>query len=282
VAGKSTCSKPRWQRKAKRGTIIPIKRITKAIFATLGYDIVRSSYADDVRSSYSDDFDAFKQQRRLLSDVPSPVIFDVGAHRAETSRIYAELFPNAVIHALEPFPESFEALVRNTFHLPQVTAHPIGLAQANRDMELNANVFTPTNSLLETHELASEVWGMGLLDTQARVVCKFMTLDAFLAENHINHVNLLKLDVQGAEYKVFEGGKNAFAEGMLDVIYMEIITLPTYKQQWQLAKYLEFLGDKDFQLHGIYNLSCISGQLRQIDAIFVRNGFTSPIPLKHA
>src|ERR1700680_4208775 len=57
VAGKSTCSKPRWQRKAKRGMIIPIKRITKAIFATLGYDIVRSSY--------SDDFDAFKQQRRL-------------------------------------------------------------------------------------------------------------------------------------------------------------------------------------------------------------------------
>jgi FkbM family methyltransferase len=95
-------------------------------------------------------------------------------------------------------------------------------------MELNANVFTPTNSLLETHELASEVWGMGLLDTQARIVCKFMTLDALLAENHINHVNLLKLDVQGAEYKVFEGGKNAFAKGMLDVIYMDIITLPTY------------------------------------------------------
>jgi hypothetical protein len=136
--------------------------------------------------------------------------------------------------------------------------------------------------LLETHELASEVWGMGLLDTQARVVCKFMTLDAFLAENHINHVDLLKIDVQGAEYKVFEGGKNAFAKGVLDVIYMEIITLPTYKQQWQLTKYLEFLGDRDFTLYGIYNLSCVSGQLRQIDAIFVRNGFTSPIPLEHA
>jgi FkbM family methyltransferase len=242
-----------------------MKRIARSIAAKFGHRTAR-------KSPDPENFDAFAQQRRLLAAIPSPVIFDIGAHRGQTSVKYAAYVPNATIHAFEPFPESFAALVKNTAHLPQVTGHPIGLADIAGEMALNANAAAPTNSLLDTHRCADAAWGKGLLETRAKVSCRFSTVDACLAEYRIDRVDLLKLDVQGAEYKVLQGAANALADGRVDVIYMEIILVPTYERQWRLAEYLDFLEARNLKLYGVYNLSHAAGRLRQIDAIFVRDG----------
>jgi FkbM family methyltransferase len=227
----------------------------------LGYDIVKRHSLDDLNP--------FEQQRRLLTGVDLPVILDVGAHIGETSTAYAKLFPNARIHAFEPFPASFAALSQNTFKLSQVTAHPIGLAESPQAFEFNVNASAATNSLLETHEHAGRVWEPDLLKTRDRISCQFSTLDLFVAEKGIDRINVLKLDVQGAEYRVLKGGANTLGKGLVDIVYMEIITLPTYKEQWRLSEYLNFLEGFGMMLYSIYNLSHVSGQLRQVDAIFV-------------
>jgi FkbM family methyltransferase len=245
---------------------ISLKRPLKAIAASLGYDLVR-------RRPYSNDLDAFAQQHRILANLPSPIIFDVGAHNGETSKIYAELFPNAKIYAFEPYSESFEALARNTADLPQVTVHPLGLADAQQELLLNVNLSAATNSLLETDERAADAWGRGVCETYNRVPCRFTSLDAFLTDGGIPHVNLLKLDVQGAEFRVFLGAQGALNGGLIDVIYMEIIVMPTYRKQQRLSYYLNMLESNKMNLYGIYNLSYTSGQLRQIDAIFIRDGY---------
>ena len=107
------------------------------------------------------------------------------------------------------------------------------------------------------------------MDTRENIVCRFSTLDTFLAEMDIRRIDLLKLDVQGAEYRVLEGGANALVAGLIDVIYMELILMPTYKEQRSLAYYLQFLERNGMKLFGLYNLSHIRGRIRQLDAIFV-------------
>jgi hypothetical protein len=103
-----------------------VKRSAKKIIEKLGYEIRR-------QRSRPDDLDAFDQQHRLLADVVSPLILDVGAHWGETSARYAALFPNGKIHAFEPFPESFAILERNVAGLPQVSVHAMGLADVSRE-----------------------------------------------------------------------------------------------------------------------------------------------------
>jgi FkbM family methyltransferase len=239
-----------------------VKRSAKKIIAKLGYEIRR-------QRPRPDDLDAFDQQRRLLADVVSPLILDVGAHWGETSTRYAALFPNGKIHAFEPFPESFAILARNVANLPQVSVHAMGLAEVSRELMFNANSSSATNSLLETDVKGADVWGADLLETSSKISCRFTTLDAFLAASTIPRIDLLKLDVQGAEYRVLQGGACTFAAGAVDVVYMEIITLPTYQDQRRLTDYLEFFNNYNMQLYGIYNLSHCEGHLRQIDAIFV-------------
>jgi FkbM family methyltransferase len=244
-----------------------VKRSVKKIIAKLGYEIRR-------RRPTPDDLDAFDQQHRLLADIGSPLILDVGAHWGETTERYAALFPNGKIHAFEPFPESFAILARNVANLPRVSVHAMGFAEISQELMLNVNTSSATNSLLETHVWGTDVWGANLVETSGKISCTFTTLDLFLAESGIPHVDLLKLDVQGAEHSVLQGGACAFAAGAVDVVYMEIITLPTYKGQRRLADYLEFFERYRMQLYGIYDQSHCRGHLRQIDAIFVSEKYS--------
>ena len=246
-----------------------MKHSEKKIIAKLGYEIRR-------RRPKPDDLDAFDQQHQLLADVVSPLILDVGAHWGETSARYAELFPNAIIHAFEPFPKSFAVLVSNVADLPQLSVHPMGLAEISGEFLLNANTSSATNSLFETDIKGADVWGANLLETSSKITCKFTTLNGFLAKSTIPHIDLLKLDVQGAEYRVLQGGACAFAAAAVDVVYMEIITLPTYKGQRRIMDYLDFFDKYRMQLYGIYNELHCRGHPRQIDAIFVSEKYSWP------
>jgi FkbM family methyltransferase len=242
----------------------PLKSLVKAVTHGLGYEIVRRS----------NDQDAFEQQRRLLARVPHPIIFDVGAHIGETSRAYARLFPAAQIYAFEPFPDSYGKLVSNTKGLPQITTFALALAEEAGEAELYVNASSATNSLFETDPHGAMVWGNGPLETRQRIQCRATTIDKIVSETGLDGIHLLKIDAQGAEYKILQGAAGVLRAGLIDLLYMEIITMPTYRGQRSLAYYLEFLDKNQMTLFGIYNLSFIGGQIRQLDAIFVRSGTT--------
>jgi len=57
--------------------------------------------------------DSFCDQLTLVTPAEVRTIFDIGANIGQTSAVYANLFPEAVIYAFEPFPDPFEQLGRN-------------------------------------------------------------------------------------------------------------------------------------------------------------------------
>lgn len=67
------------------------------------------------------------------------------------------------------------------------------------------------------------------------------------------------------------GGTKVLTDGLVDVIFMETIIMPTYEGQSSIKEYLDLLQGYGMELYGYYNLSHISGPLRQLDALFVRN-----------
>jgi FkbM family methyltransferase len=233
-----------------------IVRLARGTLRPLGLSLVRAAP------------DAFLEQRRLI-DKEAITILDVGAHFGMVTGRYKELFPQATVYALEPFPESFLKLQKNTQGYGKV--HPINIGLTDRAglLPLHDNTLSATNSLLDPDEAAEETWGLGTVKSKGTVMCSFDTLDHFTAEKGIEFIDILKLDVQGLESRILDGAEACLASKRIGLIYSEIIIMPTYKGQkpfWEVLRRFDQCG---MVLHNIYDLSIVRGRLRQVDAIFI-------------
>jgi len=212
--------------------------------------------------------EAYDVQRRLVTN-PNPTIFDVGAHIGDVTRSYKRLFPDACIHSFEPFPESYEQLERAVSGMPSIHCHRLAISDSNGTMTLKANASAATNSLLAVDERASGYWGTGLLDTHAQIAIETVTLDSFCAQEGIDHIDILKLDVQGAEFAVLEGAGELLSAARISLVYMELILVPTYQGQKSFREYLELFEAKNYRLLDFYNPVRSDSRLLQVDLIFV-------------
>ena len=116
------------------------------------------------------------------------------------------------------------------------------------------------------------IWGKGLLETIGTVDVEMTTLDNFVDENNIKKIDILKMDVQGAEFMVLNGAKKTFEKGIVNMIYTEIIMLPTYEGQIPFDETIKLIRSFGFELYNFFNYNLTdAGQLRQVDAIFIKS-----------
>jgi FkbM family methyltransferase len=212
--------------------------------------------------------DPFFVTQKLVT-APAPVIFDVGAHEGETAARYRALFPGATIHSFEPFPESFRKLAQTYEGDARVVPHPAAVADSTGTAKLKVNRASVTNSLLPSDGRGDNYWGSGLLDTEGEVTVDTIALDDFCKEQRLEHVDVLKIDVQGAEYAVLAGARGLLERQAVDLVYMEIILAPSYVGQRKYHYYLTALDELGYQLFDLFNLGRHDGRLIQTDAIFV-------------
>jgi hypothetical protein len=79
----------------------------------------------------------------------------------------------------------------------------------------------------------------------------------------------LKIDVQGAEYRVLKGAEQSLRANRIRNIYMEIIIGETYAGQIQFGDYLNLMDSFGYRLHGFFNLEHgTERQLIQLDGLF--------------
>lgn len=76
-----------------------------------------------------------------------------------------------------------------------------------------------------------------------------VTLDSYLSKNQIKKVDLLKIDVEGAEELVFLGAKEALGKGLIKIICWETNFQPTFsKTRKDMANTLQSLGYSNFYI----------------------------------
>jgi FkbM family methyltransferase len=214
---------------------------------------------------------AFAAMQCLATGIKEPIIFDVGAHCGVVSKTFREMFPTSTIYSFEPFNESFEQLKANTVSDPRLNAFNFGLSDRAGVQSFHSNRSSATNSLLSTDKLGSQTWGPGLLDTQKIIQAQFKTIDSVVETLRIPRIDILKLDVQGAEHLVISGASAACSRGIIRLIYSEIITQPTYKDQKRFDEALAAFYNSGFDLYNIYNMThTVEGRLCQVDAIFTK------------
>jgi FkbM family methyltransferase len=225
-----------------------MKHFVNSVLSRLGYRISRIPFDEGM--------DALKIQKILLGSLGDKLtIFDVGAYKGETALMYKRLFPDSNIYCFEPFPESYKILQNNVTDFKNIFSYNKGLSYSRGKSKFHWNTSASTNSILPADKISSEIWGKSAPDTQKVIEIEVDTIDNFIAENALDFIDILKLDVQGSEYMVLDGAKNTIHNGKVRLIYMEIILMPTYLGQKYLDEYLLKLRLLGFRLFNFYNFS---------------------------
>lgn len=124
-------------------------------------------------------------------DFPEPpeTIVDCGANIGLSAVYFANKFPNATIIAIEPDSQNFEFLKKNT--TPYKNIHC--LQRAVWPTSVQMEVVDPGNGGWSLQTKASETGTM-----------KSITLDEVMQQFDFSTIDLLKIDIEGAEKELFE------------------------------------------------------------------------------
>jgi FkbM family methyltransferase len=170
------------------------------------------------------------------------IIFDVGANVGQTARTYRKLFPASQIWSFEPLPSTYESLCSS---LSDSRFHPVPLALSDQigNTILHIGTESITNSLLkrETH-------------TEKTVQVPTDTIDHFCQEHGIDMIDILKVDVEGAEGRVFKGAQRMFSRGSIRSVFVEVYFDPIYEGMPLMWDLHAQLSNFRFRLHGLYSL----------------------------
>ncbi len=212
--------------------------------------------------------DPFEQQRQFFLDTSSLTIFDVGAHVGEVTKKYRRMFPEAYIHAFEPYDRSYNAFKNLVTSDMNLTINQLALTDHTGTVILNVNRSSATNSLLQTDERGAYFWERDLLETYDHVFVDATTIDLYCHQHKIDRIDILKLDIQGAEMTALKGAKTLLEKGAITFIYTELLVAPTYKGQTVFHELVGYLKEYDLEMFNVYDMHYKQNQLIQLDAIF--------------
>ncbi len=237
-----------------------MKATLKRLFRRFGVDV-----------RHADKHDAVIMQKRLLAGTEVKTVFDVGAYHGEWTGTYRRLFPAAQIFAFEPFPES-RAIVEKTFQGESaVTVVAAALGDVPGERAFYANQAAATSSLLRVDARTdASLVSHELLTLRSELLVPVLTIDEFCQEHGIDRLNLLKIDVQGAETLVLRGAAKMLQRRAIDLIYTELQIMHHYEAQSYYFEVCDYLHRSGYDLYGFYNFAVSGvGRFGWADAIFV-------------
>jgi FkbM family methyltransferase len=196
------------------------------------------------------------------------VFFDVGANIGYYSVMAGKVNPKIKVYAFDPSPGPLAFLKENiTLNgLKNVFAQGIGLSDSKGEFSFHIP-YHSKYSYLKHNTLG----GSGHLShvranpTTFKLNIQTNTLDAFIIENKINELDLIKLDVEEAEHLVLAGSKSSierfrpiivcevFSSEMLVQIQEQIISLKYQSFIFENQKLREVVIDKNFTVEQIEN-----------------------------
>lgn len=201
-----------------------------------------------------------KSLDKIFDPNDSLTIFDIGTCEGEDTIRYLMKYPRAKVHSFEPVPGNFKIAKSNIEKYGfthSVRLNPIALSSETGEFDLfvssgeptdierepNWNYGNKSSSLLEPAKtLEVTPW----LEFENKISVKTETLENYCKHNSIKHIDLIHMDVQGAELMVLNGAGPMIKD--VSAIWLEVESVELYKNQ-PLKKDIEkFMKKNGFRL----------------------------------
>ncbi|MFO7828939.1 MAG: FkbM family methyltransferase [Bacteroidales bacterium] len=173
--------------------------------------------------------------KKLAKFNPS-IIIDGGANIGGYSLIVSQLLPSTLIYAFEPVKSTFEKLKENIHGNHNIIPIKKGFYKNNCIKEIN--IFPS-----DTHSSLFDIEGLPYESNEKQTI-ELISGDDFLKHNKIGEVDLLKLDIEGAEFDAILGFDEHIKNGKIKMIQFEYgyINISTKKLLIDFYNYFESKG----------------------------------------
>lgn len=142
-------------------------------------------------------------------DIPlssARVIVDGGANTGLSALYLVQKFKGATVYSIEPDKDNFEILVRNSAQTPSIV--PVHAALWNRDTSLrikSKNEYTWAYEVVENSgDKTESIPGL--------------TIAFLMKDFNLDHIDLLKLDIEGSEKEVFSSNYDSWLTRTRNII----------------------------------------------------------------
>ncbi len=151
-------------------------------------------------------------QKKIATFHPT-VMIDGGANIGNYSLLFRQYCPSCRIYAFEPVADTFTRLKDNVSNYKNIIPVKKGLYSENSTKEIRLFPSDTHSSLFDIQGIPYETTGVQTIE--------LVRGDDFLREQRIDRVDLLKLDLEGAEYDALVGFEEALKHKKIRAVQFE-------------------------------------------------------------
>lgn len=158
------------------------------------------------------------------------VVFDVGAYNGEWARQLHDKY-GCTIYAFEPNPHSFKKLCESSAGIESIHPMPYGLDAENSEQ------------LLRLKDQGSSVFNYIAAEADmGKAMAQFRTLPEVMTELGVERINLMKINIEGAEFPLLESmlgldQPRSGPDGQADELLSRIDCLQIQFHEWHPGAY---------------------------------------------
>jgi len=190
---------------------------------------------------------------RLLRDEQITHFLDIGANQGQFGRFVRSLGFAGPLHSYEPDPTNFVRLQQQAADDADWSCHnfAVGGSQASEQVLHVASNAGLSSSLLPASELMTSEFETISFDRGVKVAV-LPLVDVFDRLAAPDGRVFLKVDVQGYERFVFEGGFPTALSDRVPALLVESSFRPMYDGAWDVSQELTFFYDRGYALAAIF------------------------------
>jgi FkbM family methyltransferase len=172
---------------------------------------------------------------------------NIGLFSLYASKVIGDL---GLTYAFEPTPNTFQRLLENISINNCKNIIPVNIGLSNKNMVVDFNVSE------DGHDAWNSIVKLDQLQNWSSIKVNVETLDSFIKKYSIRKVDLIKLDVEGWEKFVLEGGEQLLRQSDTTVLLIEFTEDNAFKAGYycgELFDYVESLGYLWYSYNSIEN-----------------------------
>jgi len=189
---------------------------------------------------------------------PGMVFFDIGANLGQYTLLAAQqVGSKGEVHSFEPSDRMFKELAFN------VTLNNFNDICRLNNWAVSDSIGTARLSCRQAGaevfgSLGNQDWVDGYPITGYRQV-KTSTLDEYIRQQNVEHVDLIKMDIEGAELLALRGGQQLLSESQAPAIVLEMADVNTEGLGYKALETWDYLLAMGYQMYRFDQSGCICG-----------------------